>query len=108
MVLAMRERLGQFGWDNGPRSIWYALIDQPNVVQPIPSVSTIARILAAAGVVAKNPRKRPRSSIVRFERSCAMELWQLDEMDHAGLHHGVRLGRLTWPFQSVEPNKAKR
>ncbi|TWT16827.1 transposase [Corynebacterium canis] len=82
MVLAMRERLGQFGWDNGPRSIWYALIDQPNVVQPIPSVSTIARILAAAGVVAKNPRKRPRSSIVRFERSCAMELWQLDAFSY--------------------------
>lgn len=78
VVLKIRERLARQGWDNGPQSIWYAMLDDVSIVPPIPSPSTIARILSAAGVVAKNPRKRPRSSMVRFQRAYAMELWQLD------------------------------
>jgi hypothetical protein len=33
-------------------------------------------------VVDANPRKRPRSSYIRFQRAAAMELWQLDALEY--------------------------
>lgn len=49
---------------------------------PIPSVSTIARLLRAAGAVETNPKKRPKSSYVRFQRDQAMALWQIDAFEY--------------------------
>lgn len=49
---------------------------------PIPSVSTIARLLRVAGAVDTNPKKRPKSSYVRFERDQAMALWQTDAFEY--------------------------
>src|SRR5205823_8153221 len=43
-----------------------------------PSVSTIWRILRRRGFVTPQPRKRPRSSFIRFEARLPNECWQSD------------------------------
>lgn len=90
IVLDIRHRLNSKGWDAGPKSIWHALVDEAVFDEDhIPSVSTIARILTGAGVVVKNPRKRPRTSFIRFQRAAAMELWQLDAFEFRLFGHPI-------------------
>ena len=43
-----------------------------------PSTSTIRRILHAAALITPEPRKRPRSSYLRFEAAQPNECWQSD------------------------------
>ncbi|HEU4909080.1 MAG TPA: hypothetical protein VFT17_09455, partial [Propionibacteriaceae bacterium] len=43
---------------------------------PVPSTSTIRRILLAAGLVIPTPTKRPKSSYRRFEADQPNEWWQ--------------------------------
>lgn len=70
IVLDVRQHLTSSGWDAGPKTIWFTVVDEALFPDDqIPSVSTIARILKDAGVVAKNPRKRPRTSYIRFQRA---------------------------------------
>ena len=45
---------------------------------PVPSVSTIWRILRREGLVSPQPQKRPRSSLIRFEADLPNEMWQAD------------------------------
>jgi transposase InsO family protein len=52
---------------------------------PIPSVSTIYRVLVRHGLVDAVPRRRRREDYRRWQRDRPMELWQLDIVD------GVRL-----------------
>ena len=52
---------------------------------PIPSVSTIYRVLVRHGLVAAVPRRRRREDYKRWQREVSMELWQLDIVD------GIRL-----------------
>lgn len=47
-------------------------------VAAVPSTATINRILLRHGLVKPRPRKRPRSSFVRFERPGPMQLWGID------------------------------
>jgi len=49
----------------------------PVGVEP-PSDRTMNRILLRRGLVQPRPRKRPRSSFVRFERPGPMQLWGID------------------------------
>lgn len=49
--------------------------DPPVVV---PSERTIDRVLIRQGLLRARPRKRPRSSFVRFERPGPMQLWGVD------------------------------
>jgi transposase InsO family protein len=44
----------------------------------IPSISTIWRILKREGLVAPQPQKRPRSSLIRFCAELPNEMWQAD------------------------------
>jgi transposase InsO family protein len=44
----------------------------------VASERTIDRILHRQGLARERPRKRPRDSYVRFERSGPMQLWQMD------------------------------
>jgi transposase InsO family protein len=48
----------------------------PEVV--VPSERTINRILLRHGLAQPRPRKRPKDSFIRFERSGPMQLWQVD------------------------------
>jgi transposase InsO family protein len=52
---------------------------------PVPSVSTIYRVLVRHGLVDAVPRRRRREDYRRWERAVPMELWQLDIVD------GIRL-----------------
>lgn len=88
LILETRERLKKFGADYGSWSIYYALVDENNRLDG-PSRSTIARVLSVHGVTEENARKRPRSSLKRFARGAANELWQIDAMIYRlfDLHH---------------------
>lgn len=63
-------------------SIRFEIAVEELLAPPIPSVSTIARLLRAAGAVEANPKKRPKSSYMRFQRDQAMALWQIDAFEY--------------------------
>lgn len=82
-LVRIRKQLKADGWDYGPLSIHYeaALLDDfPG--RRVPSVATIARLLASVGQVDSSPRKRPKSSYIPFVRATAMALWQLDAFEY--------------------------
>src|SRR4030095_11374515 len=62
------------GW--GPRTIrvW---LEREGVV-PVPGRTSIERCLVRHGLVTLEARKRKRGDYKRWERSRAMELWQMD------------------------------
>ncbi len=62
------------GW--GPRSIGHRL--QRDGVEPVPGRSSIYRCLVRHGLITPQARRRRRSDYKRWERSRAMELWQMD------------------------------
>ena len=64
------------GW--GPRTIAYYLAEEG--VSPVPSRSAIYRALLRHNLVNRKRRRKPRSAYRRWERSRAMELWQMDVM----------------------------
>ncbi len=74
-IVALRTDLGARGLDAGPVTIAWHLGREGH---PVPSTSTIRRVLHAAGLIAPEPRKRPRSSWVRFEADAPNEVWQSD------------------------------
>jgi transposase InsO family protein len=74
-IVALRTELTARGLDAGPVTIAWHLGREG---QPIPSTSTIRRVLHAAGLVVPEPRKRPRSSWIRFEAAAPNECWQSD------------------------------
>lgn len=82
LVLRIRQRMAKAGWDHGPQSIWFEGVDSDEFGERIPSVATIGRILAEAGVTKTNARKRPRRAWMRFSRSFPMEMWQIDGLEY--------------------------
>jgi transposase InsO family protein len=77
-VIEKRAELIAQGWDAGAVSIRYRLLRAGS--QP-PSARTIHRILVSHGLIEPQPRKRPRNSFKRFEKSRANECWQMDGKD---------------------------
>ena len=75
MVL-LRKQLAEEGLDAGALTIHYHL--QHQGVSEVPSVSSIWRILKRRGFVTPQPKKRPRSSFIRFEADLPNECWQSD------------------------------
>jgi transposase InsO family protein len=75
-IVRARKELADAGEFNGPFSIAARLGDEG--VSPVPSRTTIARILSRRGQVRPQPRKRPRSSYRRFEAGRPNEMWQSD------------------------------
>ena len=63
---ALRETLTAGGLDAGPLTLQWHL-DQCGL--PVPSTSTIRRILHHHGLITPQPRKRPKSSYRRFAAS---------------------------------------
>lgn len=74
-IVAIRKRLIDQGFDAGPQTIHWHLSQHHEVV---PSQTTILRILRQQGLIDPQPRKRPRSSFIRFEASLPNECWQSD------------------------------
>jgi transposase InsO family protein len=74
-VLELRRALTADGLDAGPETIrWHLEREQLRVL----STSTIRRILHDAGLIVPEPRKRPRSSYIRFQAAQPNEMWQSD------------------------------
>jgi transposase InsO family protein len=91
-IIALRTELTARGLDAGPLTIaWH--LEREGL--PVPSSSTIRRILHAAGLVVPEPRKRPRSSWLRFEAAAPNELWQSD-FTHWRLADGTEVEILNW------------
>jgi transposase InsO family protein len=91
-IVALRTELSARGLDAGPATIAWHLAHEG---LPAPSTSTIRRILHAAGLVVPEPRKRPRSSWIRFEAAVPNELWQSD-FTHWRLADGTEVEILNW------------
>jgi transposase InsO family protein len=92
-VTELREDLVRRGLDAGPKTIVWHLAAHRGITV---SRATVARVLAREGLVTPQPRKRPRSSYVRFEAEMPNECWQSD-VTHYEL--APRAGR---PGRSVE------
>jgi transposase InsO family protein len=91
-IVALRTELTARGLDAGPVTIaWH--LEREGL--PVASSSTIRRILHAAGLVVPEPRKRPRSSWIRFEAAAPNELWQSD-FTHWRLADGSEVEILNW------------
>ncbi len=88
-IVALRKELTDLGFDAGAQTIHYHLGLRQT---PVPSVSTIWRVLRRRGFVTPQPHKRPRSSWVRFEAQLPNECWQSD-VTHWRLEDGPGRGR---------------
>ena len=74
-VIELRKELSDLGVDHGAVTIGVHLGRE---MENAPSVSTIHRILVRRGFVTPQPKKRPRSSFIRFEADQPNEMWQSD------------------------------
>jgi transposase InsO family protein len=91
-VIELRAQLTADGLDAGPVTIaWH--LEREGLRAPAPA--TISRILTRAGLVSPQPRKRPRSSYVRFEMAQPNEMWQSDFI-HWRLVDGTDVEVLNW------------
>jgi transposase InsO family protein len=75
LIVRLRKGLTDAGLDAGPETITWHL--EHHHGQQV-SRSTISRHLTAAGLVTPEPKKRPKSSYIRFEASMPNETWQSD------------------------------
>lgn len=91
-IVQLRSALTAAGTDAGPITIAWHLTQEG---LRAPSTSTIRRILHAAGLIVPEPRKRPRSSFVRFEAAQPNETWQSD-FTHWRLADGTDVEILNW------------
>ena len=91
-IVTLREQLSVDGLDAGPLTLQWHL-DQRGL--PVPSTSTIRRILHHHGLITPQPRKRPKSSYRRFAASQPNECWQSD-FTHWPLADGTDIEILSW------------
>lgn len=91
-IVQLRIALDRGGLDHGPISIQSYLASEG--FRP-PSTSTIRRILHQAGLITPEPRKRPKSSYVRFEAAQPNETWQSD-FTHWSLAGGKDVEIINW------------
>jgi transposase InsO family protein len=75
LIVDLRAELMNNGLDAGPETIAWHLGERGFVA---PSTSTIRRVLVGAGLVTPEPKKRPHSSLRRFEADQPNETWQGD------------------------------
>ena len=91
-IIELRKELVDIGTDAGADTIKTHLLREGLAA---PSVSTIQRILTRRGFVTPAPKKRPKSSYIRFEADLPNECWQSD-MTHWQLEDGTGVEILTF------------
>lgn len=75
LIIATRKRLVAQGLDAGAESIrWRLDVDHHITV----SAATIWRHIKGSGLITPEPKKRPKSSYIRFEADLPNECWQSD------------------------------
>lgn len=92
LVVNLRSELAGQGLDAGPATIQWHLRQRHSIEV---SASTIRRRLTERGLVDANPKKRPRSSYVRFAADLPNECWQSD-FCHWALADGSTVEAITW------------
>jgi len=75
LIIELRQKLTATGMDAGPDTIGWHLAHHHDLAV---SRATISRYLAKAGLVVPEPKKRPKSSYVRFQAAMPNECWQSD------------------------------
>ena len=74
-IVELRKELTEFGVDAGPETIaWH--LEQQGMAAPSPA--TIWRVLKRRGFIVPEPKKRPKTSFIRFEAALPNECWQAD------------------------------
>lgn len=91
-IVELRNELKADGFDAGPNSIRDRLLQEG---LPAPSRSTISPILKRSGPVIPEPRKRPKSSYIRFQADQPNETWQSD-FTHWRLADGTDVEIINW------------
>jgi transposase InsO family protein len=92
LIVRLRKELTDQGLDAGPVTIsWH--LEQHHQVRVSPA--TVSRYLARRGLVTPEPRKRPKSSYIRFAAGQPNECWQAD-FTHYPLASGAGTEILTW------------
>lgn len=92
LIKQLRQDLTSQGLDAGPDTIAWHLTQHHGITL---SRATIARQLTKAGLVTPEPKKKPRSSYIRFEATMPNETWQSD-FTHYRLADGTDVEILTW------------
>jgi transposase len=92
LIIELRKELAGQGLDAGPGTIAWHLARHYQVQVP---AATVARYLARAGLVVPEPRKRPKSSYIRFAAEQPNECWQSDFTCYP-LADGTGTEILTW------------
>jgi transposase InsO family protein len=75
LVVELRQKLTATGLDAGPDTIAWHLVHHHDLTV---SRATISRYLTKAGLVVPEPKKRPKSSYIRFAAAMPNECWQSD------------------------------
>jgi transposase InsO family protein len=92
LIIRLRKELIEAGLDAGPDTICWHLAHHHAITV---SAATVARYLTRAGLVVPTPRKRPRSSYLRFAADLPNECWQSD-FTHYPLADGTGAEILSW------------
>lgn len=92
LILELRGELTRQGLDAGPDTIRWHLEHHHHLHVSRP---TIHRILTRNGLITPEPKKRPRSSYIRFEAELPNECWQSD-FTHYPLADGTDTEILSW------------
>ncbi|MDW6064322.1 IS481 family transposase [Streptomyces sp. FXJ1.4098] len=79
LIVRIRKELTEQGLDAGPETIAWHLQHHHHLRV---SRATISRHLTAHGLVVPAPRKRPRSSYIRFQAELPNETWRADFTHH--------------------------
>ncbi|HZJ04281.1 MAG TPA: leucine zipper domain-containing protein [Nocardioidaceae bacterium] len=75
LIIRLRKELADQGLDAGPDTICWHLTHHHDTTV---SRATVARHLTARGLITPEPKKRPKSSYIRFEADQPNECWQSD------------------------------
>jgi putative transposase len=95
LAVGVRSALERSGLDHGPISVHEKM--RSLGMEPVPAVSSLARIFRDAGVARLEPRKKPRASYRRFVYPAPNACWQLD-----GTEYVLTGGRKCVIFQLID------
>jgi len=92
LIVELRKTLTEVGLDAGPDTIaWHLEHHHQTKI----STATVSRTLARQGLIQPSPKKRPKSSYIRFQAAMPNETWQSD-FTHYRLASGVDTEIITW------------
>jgi transposase InsO family protein len=92
LIVDLRVQLVGKGLDGGPATIVWHLAQHHGIKV---SIATVRRRLLDAGLIVAEPKKRPRSSYIRFEAELPNETWQAD-FTHWRLADDTDIEVLSW------------